>query len=122
MEYATEYNETNRICTIRVTGEYQRSDDALILRQLAQDLAIERSYGLFLCDLTQAEIKGDWEEAVPAITADDYEGYKRVNVKVAIVYSSNLSEHKLLESIASSKGALMAVFDDIDQAIEWLKI
>ena len=122
MEYTTEYNETDRICTLRVTGTYQRPDDALMLRHVALDLATERSYGLFLCDLTQAEIKGEWEEAVPAVNARDSVDDQHWHVKAAIVYSRDLSDNKLLESIASTKGYLIRMFDDIDEAIEWLKI
>ena len=122
MEYTTEYNETNRICTVRITGVYQRSDDSLILREILRDGMAERSYRLFLFDLTQAEIRGEWEDAIPAITANSHEGYMRANWKAAIVYSSDLSENKLLESIASTKGQLISMFDDIDQATAWLKI
>ena len=122
MKYCTEFNETNSICTIRVTGDFLRPGDSLLLRQLMRDLATEQSHRLFLCDLTQAEIKGVWTDAAPAITGYDDPKYGMATAKTALVYSSNLSDNKLLETTASAQGYLIAVFDDIDKAIEWLKL
>jgi hypothetical protein len=122
MKYSTEFNEINSICTIQVTRDFLRPDDSLLLRQIIRDLAIEQSHRLFLCDLTQAEIKGKWTDAAPAITGYDDPKYKMATAKTALVYSSNLSDNKLLESTASTQGYLISVFDDIAKAIEWLKL
>lgn len=58
MEYTTEFNETNGICTVRVTGIHKRPDDSLTLQQFARDFGDERGCQLFLFDMTQADIVG----------------------------------------------------------------
>lgn len=122
MKYTTEFDETNGICTVQVTGLFQRPGDSMALRQFASAFAVKHSCIRFLIDMTQAEIMGEWIDAVPAITADGDPEHKQAHVKAAVVYSSNLSDNKLLESIASTKGYLWAVFDEMDEAVKWLKL
>ena len=120
MKYVTEFDETTNICTMRVTGEFKRPDDSLLLRQVFIDLRAERGCRQFLCDMRQAEIKGEWNVATKAIPVHSDPSYN--DLKVAMVYSADLSEIKLIESVASSRGHLVTVFTDIDKAAEWLKL
>ena len=56
MEYTTEFDEAEGICTVHVTGRLKRPEDSLILQQLARDMGDKQGCQRFLFDMTQAEI------------------------------------------------------------------
>lgn len=120
MQYTTDFSESTQVCKVALTGEFSRPDDSAALRELIVSLAVQHGTKRFLVDMSQAEIEGEWREAASAITDYQDPEHTMAPVRVAVVYASNLSDNKLLESTASAKGYLMAVFDDVEKATEWL--
>lgn len=122
MEYTTEFNDSEGICTVRVTGLHMRPDDSLVLQQLARNIGDERGIQRFLFDMTKAKIVGETIDTFQVGIVPLDSTRKQINQKISLVYSDNIAGHVLMEDVAISRGYQLRVFDKMDEAIEWLML
>jgi len=122
MEYTTEFNETDGICTVRVTGIHKRPDDSVILQQFARDFGDERGCQRFLFDMTQADIVGGTTNTYLVGTVPVDPDRRQTRQKISLVYSGSITIHKFMETVAVNRGYQLRVFDRMDNAVEWLKL
>ena len=123
MEYITEFDETNKICIIRVKGELHRPNDSLKIQMIVRDYHYEKGYCHFLIDMRQAQIIVETTDtfSIGSIPIDPDQKLKTTPHKVALVYSSTNANEIFLENVAVHKGYNVKVFTKIDKAIEWFK-
>lgn len=122
MKYTSKYDETSGICSVRVTGKHKRPKDSLTLQQFAWDFGGERNCQRFLFDMTQAEIIGGTMDTFEAGTIPTDPDHMQVKKKIALAYSGDMTDHKFMENVAVNRGYNLRVFDQIDKALEWLKL
>ena len=93
MEYTTEFNKTNDICTVRVTGRHKRPDDSMTLQQFARGFSAEWGCQKFLFDMTQAKIVGGVLDAFNTGIVPGDSDYKLKRQRISLVYSGNTPDH-----------------------------
>lgn len=120
MEYTIEFDDVKKICTVRVTGRHERPGDSILLQQLARNIGEERDYQRFLFDMTQAEILGTTMDTFKTGTVPADPDHKQTRQRIALLYTRNLADHKFMENVAVNRGYKLAVFDEMDRALEWL--
>jgi hypothetical protein len=120
MKHTTSYDEKKRICIVRVTGQHRRSQDSLVLQQLARDIGEETGCQRFLFDMTKAEITSSITAAFETGTVPIDTDKKQVRQKIALVYSLITDDHKFMETVAANRGYRLRVFDEKKKALEWL--
>lgn len=120
MEFTTEYDDVNGICIVRVVGKHKRPDDSLVLQQFARDFGSERGCLRFLFDMTKAEIIGGTMDAFETGTVPVDPDYQQTKQKIALLYSNVVQLHQFMEDVAVNRGYQLRVFDQFDEAIEWL--
>lgn len=121
MEYTTTFDGAKAICTVRVKGRLQRPDDSLVLQRLAREIGEEHNCQRFLFDMTQAEIVGGTMDIFTAGTVPADSDRRQARQRVALVYAGDLSDHKFMETVAVNRGYQLRVFDNLDEALEWLR-
>ena len=121
MEYIPEFDETNGICRIRVTGKHKRPHDSRILQQFARDFGKERNCQRFLFDFRHARTTGGTMDAYEAGTVPVDPDHQLARTKFALLFSGDLEIHKFMEDVAVNRGYKVRVFDDREQAMAWLK-
>ncbi|MEJ2568015.1 MAG: hypothetical protein P8Z50_03965 [candidate division WOR-3 bacterium] len=123
MKYFTEFDETNKICIIKVKGKLHRPDDSIALQELVRDYHNEKGYSRFLIDTRQAQIISGKEDtfSIGTIPIDKDRKLKKIPHKVALVYASTSVDEIFLENVAVHRGYNVKVFTKIDKAIEWFK-
>jgi len=122
MEYTVDFDETNGICTIRITGQHKRPQDSLTLQKFSRDFSEERDCKLFLLDLTRAEFIGGTMDLFKTGTFPEDKNHRQISHKYALLYSEILDDHKFLENVSVNRGYRVRMFNDIDKALEWLKL
>ena len=120
MEYTTEYDDTNGICRVHVTGSHKRPEDSLVLQQFARGFAEERGCLRFLFDMTRAEIRGDTLDIHQAGKFPGDTDYRQARQQIALVFADVTGDHRFLENVAINRGYNVRVFSDTDQAVRWL--
>ena len=120
MEYTAQHDEDSGLCTVVVTGTLQRPHDSVKLQQCARDFGGEHNCSRFLFDLTRAQIVGSTTDAFQAGTVPaDTDRRQRVQT-IALVYAGDASDHKFVETVAVNRGYNVRVFNDFNEAREWL--
>ena len=123
MEYTSEFDTANELCVITVTGRVVRPRDSILLQQFARDFEQARRCYKFLFDMRQAEIIGGTMDTFEAGTVPaDRDRLVRPQYSIALLYSGDLFNHKFMEAVAVNRGYNLRVFDDIDNAMEWLEM
>jgi len=122
MEYSTEFDESKGICTVRVTGRHERPQDSAVLQQFARDFGEECGCQKFLFDMRQAEITGGTMDIFETGTVPVDPDRRQTQQKIALLYTSNLSDHKFMETVAVNRGYQIRVFDEMDKALGWLGV
>ena len=120
MNYITEFNDATGICTVHVTGRVKRPEDSMILQQFARDFGYATGCRRFLFDMTGTEIIGGTFDIYQTGSVPVDSDRRQITQQIALVYSSNLADHKFMETVAVNRGYNLRVFDQINKAIEWL--
>jgi hypothetical protein len=120
MKYTAEYDETNAICIVRVSGQNKRPEDSMILQRFAGEFRAENGCNRFLFDMTQAEIiGGTWNTFLTGTVPADPDR-KQIQQKIALLYVGDMSDHEFMETVAVNRGYDLRVFNDHDKAMDWL--
>lgn len=122
MEYTTDFDEASGICTIRITGQHKRPQDSLTIQKFTRDFSEERNCKMFLIDMTQAEFIGGTMDIFKTGTFPNDQNHRQVTHKYALLYSEILDDHKFLENVSVNRGYQVRMFDNVDKALEWLKL
>lgn len=120
MEYTFEHDKDRGVCIVSISGEHRRPSDAKVLQDFACDFGARYGCGRFLFDMREATIIGGTVDTYRTGAQPDTDGVPRGQSKTAIVYSGDMAEHKFLETVVSNRGYVLRVFDDFDEALEWL--
>jgi len=120
MEYTTEYKEMDDIYLVQVTGRVKRPDDSVALQQFARQIEEESGHHRFLFDMRQAQIVAGTYSTFETGTVPNDASRKQLQEIVALVYAGDLEDHKFMETVAVNRGYQLKVFDDMDEATEWL--
>jgi len=120
MEYTTEYDEENNICTVQVTGKVKRPDDSYTLQQFARDFGKSHNCKRFLFNMSKSQISGEPTDGVLiGMVPVDKDASQR-DYRVALVYADHITDHKLIQTIAEARGYSVIVFTNEKLALEWL--
>ena len=119
MEYTTKFDEMKRICFIYVKGRHERPRDSLVLQQFARDFGEKHACQKFLFDMTKTEILAGTYDTFQTGTVPVDPDLEQTLQKIALLYASNLSDHKFMETVAVNRGYNLRVFDKYDAAIDW---
>ena len=122
MEYHYDYEHDSGICTVNVTGDHKRPEDTVLLQQFARDFGKEHDCDCFLFDMTGATITGNFLDTFKAGTVPDDKDYMQIKQKVALLYLTITEDCKFLEDVAVNRGYQLRVFDQLEIAINWLKV
>jgi hypothetical protein len=120
MEYTQVFDGDSGICTLSVTGDFVRPEDALEVERLTANLHDELGCRRFLIDMTKARI---FSSTMSTFTASNPPEELRVilrKVRVAALYTGLSEDHRFLETVAVNRGLTLRVFDERDEAIRWL--
>lgn len=121
MRFSFEHDNQFDLCTIRVTGENRRPVDSIKLLKFAFEYYQKTGCTQFIIDMTQATIIGDTADAYNTGVSPKKIGFKAHGpFKVAIVYSDDLAEHKFIENVLVNRGYNVCIFNDIDEARQWM--
>ena len=121
MRYTPEFDSTNGICIIRVTGEYQRPQDSDIMKHIAIDIFTKQGYRLFLIDLTQAKVMSSTMSTFFAANPKGELAEKLRKIRTAFVRRELTADDHFYENVAINRGFQLHAFDTLDKAVEWLK-
>ena len=123
MKYFTEFDETDKICNIKITGKLHRPDDSIEIQKLVRDYYHEKGFSRFLIDLRKAHIVKTTTDtfSIGTIPVDKDRKLKKIPHKVALVYANTSVNEIFLENVATKKGYNIKIFTKIDKAIEWIK-
>ena len=121
MEFTTGFDETDKICTVYVTGRYKRPKDSITLQELARCIEKKQGYKRFLFDLTETTIISEVIDTYEAGTVPLDSDQKQLNQGIALIYANKTDDHKYLEKVASRRGYQVKVFNKKDEAVEWLR-
>ncbi|WP_455198858.1 hypothetical protein [Kaarinaea lacus] len=120
MEYTSGFNEKNGICIVRVKGKLKRPDDSFELQHFSRNFGKSHGCNHFLFDMTKAQIISEPTDGVLiGMVPVDKDASQR-NYRVALVYADNITEHKLIQTIAVARGYNVRVFTHESHALEWL--
>jgi hypothetical protein len=120
MEHSIEIDDGLGICLIRASGTIRRSQDSLILLRAAGDAANEHGVRRILFDLREAQIIGTTLGAYETVVEPEKYGVSR-RFRIAVVYSVITEDERFMENVGFNRGAAaFRVFDDIDEAREWV--
>jgi len=120
MEYTIEFDEVKELCNVHVTGRVKRPEDSQVLQKLARDLGIEHGCQRFLYDMRQAEIIGGTLETYTVGTVPVDTDHTQMRQRIALVYAGDLTDPKFMETVAVNRGYQVRVFDNLENALEWL--
>ena len=121
MEYTSEFDNTNNICTVRVTGKYYRERESEKLKRFAVDFHAENGCCLFIFDMTQAEIVATTMETFEAAAPRPDIFRDLIKIKTAFLYRVITDEERFMEDVAVNRGLQAKLFDVYDKAVEWLE-
>lgn len=121
MEYHHDHDQDSGICTVYVSGDHKRPDDSIILQEFARDFGREHGCIRFLFDMTNAVITGEFMDTFKVGTVPRDAEYEQIKQKTALLYSSLDDEIKFMEDVAVNRGYQLKVFDQREEAINWLK-
>lgn len=121
MEYTSQFDKANGICTVIVTGELHSPKDSRDLQALAVQAASQYECRLFLFDMTQAKIITGTMHAFDSGNPPDALGGILRKFKTAVLYSRVTGHERFFETVAVNRGHQLHVFDNGDKAIEWLR-
>ena len=120
MEFTTEYDRNNNICSVLVTGELHSPEDSFKLQHAAIDIQAKQGCSVFLFDLTQAEIISETISAYQTANIQGELATKLMRLKVAFLYSKLAEQQRFFETVGINRGFQIKVFDNQDEAIAWL--
>jgi hypothetical protein len=120
MKHTIECDISSGVCAIRVTGPHKRPEDSHELLRIAAATAEVYGCSHFLFDMREAAIVGSTMGAF--YTASDPEKYGVSRFyRIAAVYTEVTKDHRFMENVGFNRGvAAFRVFDNIDEAREWL--
>ncbi len=123
MKHFAEFDETDKICNIKVMGKLHRPDDSIAIQKLVRDYYHEKGYSRFLIDLRKAHIVRNTTDtfSIGNVPIDKDRKLKKIPHKVALVYANTSVDEIFLENVAVNKGYNLKIFTKIDKAIEWFK-
>ncbi len=120
MEYTSEFDSTNGICTVHVTGEFHRPVDSDKLKRFAVDFSVEHGCFLFLIDLTQAEVTGGTTATFDAANPQGAIADGLRKIKTAFVRRELTEDDLFYENVAVNRGFQLRALDTVEKATEWL--
>lgn len=120
MEYTTEYDKTNDICFVHVTGKHKRPGDSIILQKFVRDFSETTHCQRFLLEYIQAQIIAHTIDSYEAGTMPIDPDHKMTAIKIALLFTGDMTEHKFMENVAFNRGYQVRVFDNRDEAMAWL--
>lgn len=121
METSSFYDEKADIYIVTVTGTIKRPNDSMALQKMGVDIAQKEGYNSFLFDMSEGDV-------IPGETVDNFnvgivpsdKDRKSRHVKIALLYSGDLSDHVFMESVARNRGYNLRIFNDKKMALDWL--
>ena len=113
------YDKKMGICIARVSGAHNRFKESRKLFENTVKFGAKHSCSLFLFDMREATIIGGPLEAFYTVSNPEEMGHKR-HYRIAAVYSSNVEQHKFMETFAKNRGYRFQVFGDMKEAIAYL--
>lgn len=113
------YDKKIGICIARVSGTHDRLKESRKLFENAVKLGVKHACSLFLFDMREAPIIGGPLEAFYTVRNPEEMGHMK-HFRVAAAYSSNVEQHKFMETVAQNRGHSFRVFGDMKEAIAYL--
>ena len=120
MEYTTGLDEENRICTITVTGVFQRPQDSIFMLKFIFGFCRENNYQKFFIDMRNAKILSTKKEDFLAVSINLEFAEEIKQSKMAFLYADDLQDHRFMEYMAMRRGYNVCIFNNYDKAINWL--
>ena len=120
MEYTAVLDHSNGICTITVTGYFQRPGDSDKLKLFAIDFNKKTGCYLFLVDLRQTKITGGIMSYYNAASPQGDLSKELKKNKTAVLYKELTVNDKFFEDVAINRGFRLRGFDSLKKAVEWL--
>ncbi|MEJ2307368.1 MAG: STAS/SEC14 domain-containing protein [candidate division WOR-3 bacterium] len=123
MKYFIKFDETDKICNIKVMGKLHRPDDSIAIQKLVRDYYHEKGCSRFLIDLRKAHIIKNTTDtfSIGTVPIDKDRKLKRIPHKVALVYANTSVDEIFLENVATKRGYNIKIFTKIDKAMEWIR-
>lgn len=122
IEYKYELDNNSGICLVFVTGTFKRPENTREMQVLMSDLHDKYGYHRFFFDLTRASVESEtlstFEAGSKSPSGMD-ELIRRFSI--AIVYAELTDDEKFFEDVASNRGYRLRVFEEIDDAKQWLE-
>ena len=119
MKSSITYDKELGLCITRVSGAYNRLNDSQKLFKNTCNFGANHSCSLFLFDMREATIIGGPIEVLYTVSNPEKVGFRR-HYRIAAVYSINVGQHKLMETVAQNRGYNFRVFSDMDEAIAFV--
>lgn len=120
MNYTSELDDNSGICTVRVTGEYRRPDDSDRLKRFAVEFSEKYKCGLFLFDLSQADVVSGTYSSFEAGDPEGELAEKLKYVKTAMVRNYLTEDDYFFETVAVNRGYQVRIFKSFENAVQWL--
>ena len=120
MKYTHEFNGDIEVCTVRVSGIFTRPGDAIEIEKAVYSLYKELAYSRFLVDMTNARIVSSTIDTFVAGNPPGEIASTLRTLRVAVLYSKLSADEQFLENVSVNRGFMLHVFDESDEAIEWL--
>ena len=120
MEYTAEYDKINSICIVYVSGKHRRPLDSIILQKFVSDFNKSTYCNRFLIDYIKAKIITTTLDSFKAGTMPYDTDRRMVGIKIALLFTGEMTDHKFMEDVAYNRGYQVKVFDDREQAMAWL--
>ncbi|KPK12447.1 MAG: hypothetical protein AMJ68_02095 [Acidithiobacillales bacterium SG8_45] len=110
-----------RLVQINVTGTVRRPQDSLKLQEISDALFDQHDITRHLFDFLDAEILSDDSSSYDAGAAPAIRGFEHEGRRVALLYREITAQDRMMERVLNEYGYQVKVFDDSDDALEWLK-
>ena len=120
MEYTSEFDGSNGICTVHVTGEYRRPIDSNALKRFCIDFSIKHGCFLFLVDLTEAKFITGGLSTFNAANPQGAVAEHLRKFRTAFVCRELTEDDLFFETVAVNRGFQLRAFDSVEKAVEWL--
>jgi hypothetical protein len=121
MEYISQFDGANGICTVRVSGVFRRPNDSDELKQFAVRYSREQGCQRFLFDMTNAEVIAGTMPTFNAASPKGELAQALRTIKTAFVRPELTEDDRFFETVAVNRGFPLRAFDSLDNALEWLK-
>ena len=121
MKLSAELDREENILAIHVRGEYRRPDDGFEAQRFVVDSYSEYGCRRVLLDLTDATVIPGTMPAFETAHPNPDMAAELLKFSFAAVYREITEDERFFENVAVNRGLRIRVFDELEEALEWLR-